>query len=115
MRGDPRARLHAAVGFAFGRLGKDPTFARLLIVEAVGAGPRIQARRNQTMRRIAALIGEALRVGQRAAPDDKLILAYLGGLVELVLQHLADAPAHTLPVLVEPACRFTDALFFAKR
>jgi AcrR family transcriptional regulator len=109
---DPRALLHAAVSFTFARLAADPTFTRVLIVEAVGAGPRIQARRNQAFRRMAALIAEALRPSHPAGIDEKLIIAYLGGLTELALQHVADAPIHTLPVLTEAACRFTDAVFF---
>ncbi len=109
---EPRALLHAAVAFTLDRLASDPTFTRMLVVEAVGGGPRILARRNRVFRRVAALIAESLRVAGAPPRDDKLIVAYLGGLTELVLQHLADAPAHTLPVLVEPACRFTDAVFF---
>ncbi len=111
--GDARTRLHAAVAFALGRLATDATFARLLIIEAVGGGARIQARRNQAYRRMAGLIAESLRGQRRAGIDERLIVAYLGGITELVLQHLADAPASTLGVLVEPVCRFTDALFFS--
>jgi AcrR family transcriptional regulator len=110
---DPRLALHAAVAFVLDRLAADTTYTRLLVVEAVGGGPRIQARRNQVYRRVAALIADALR-GSRPALDEKLIVAYLGGLTELVLQHIADAPVRTLPVLVEPACRFTDAIFFPR-
>jgi AcrR family transcriptional regulator len=107
--GDPRARIHAAVAFTLERLAADPTFTRLLIVEAIGSGARIQARRNQAFRRVAALIADTLRV----RTDEKLILAYLGGLTELILQHLGEAPVRNLPILLEPALRFTDALFFA--
>ncbi len=112
--GDARTRLHGAVAFALGRLATDATFARLLIIEAVGGGPRIQARRNQAFRRMARLIAESLARERSAAVDETLIIAYLGGVTELVLQHLADSPADTLGVLVEPACRFTDAVFFPK-
>lgn len=112
--GDARALLHAAVAFTLDRLAADPTITRLLIVEAIGGGPRVQARRNQAYRRAAALIAHSLQASRAAVVDEKLIIAYLGGLSELVLQHLADAPVHTLPVLVEPACRFTDAVFFPK-
>jgi len=108
--GDPRARLHAAVAFTLARLAADATFTRLLIVEAVGSGRRIQARRNQAFRRVAALIAATLP----APTDETLILAYLGGLTELVLQHLAEAPVATLPVLLGPALRFTDVLFFPR-
>jgi AcrR family transcriptional regulator len=112
--GDARTRLHAAVAFALGQLATDATLARLLIIEAVGGGPRIQARRNKAFRRMAELIARSLRRGRPAGIDKSLIIAYLGGVTELVLQHLADSPAHTLGVLVVPACRFTDAVFFPR-
>jgi AcrR family transcriptional regulator len=108
--GDPRARLHAAVGFALERLAADETFTRLLVVEAVGSGPRIRARRQETFRGVARLIAATLD----EAVDEKIIVAYLGGLTELVLQHVSESPARTIPGLLEVACQFTDAVFFPR-
>jgi AcrR family transcriptional regulator len=110
---DARARMHASVAFVLELLAADATVTRVLIVEATGGGPRILARRNQLFHRAAALIASLFR-DARAPLDETLIVAYLGGLTELVLQHIAAAPVSALHELVEPACRFTDALFFPR-
>lgn len=41
-------------------------------------------------------------------PDYMLIMAYLGGMAELVVQHVTGS----LPELADEVHRFTDALFF---
>jgi AcrR family transcriptional regulator len=109
--GDRRSRMHAAVAFVLGRMADNQASTRVLVIEAIGAGPRVMARRNRVFRRAAALIVEMLGAG--GAPfDESLVVAYLGGLTELVVQHVAEHPVRTLLDLLEPACRFTDALFF---
>lgn len=64
----------------------------------------IFARRNQALRELAALVAAVLG----RAPDDMLIMAYLGGMAELVVQHVTGS----LPELADEVHRFTDALFF---
>ena len=90
------------------------TFTRLLIVESIGSGARVRARRQETLRGIARRIDRALAPSHPEGVDEKILVAYLGGLTELVLQHIAERPVHTIPELVPAACAFTDALFFPR-
>lgn len=102
--GAPRVRLHAALDVALALLAAAPHLTRMLAMEAVGGGPVILARRNASFRRLAALVA-----GMLGRPrDDVLVTAYLGGVAELVVQHLSGG----LPDLAPEVHRFTDALFF---
>ncbi|GAB2855704.1 hypothetical protein GCM10022221_64090 [Actinocorallia aurea] len=101
---EPRVRLHAALDAALEMLAAAPHLTRMLAMEAVGGGPVILARRNASFRRLAALVADLLD----RPPTDLLVTAYLGGLAELVVQHLTGA----LPDPAPEIHRFTDALFF---
>ena len=105
--GDPRERLHETLTAALGLLDAEPHLTRMLAIDAMGGGPAILARRNQALRGLAALVAAVL--GRE--PDDMLILAYLGGTAELVVQHVTGS----LPDLAAEVHRFTDALFFPAR
>ncbi|MFB4304869.1 TetR/AcrR family transcriptional regulator [Actinomadura sp. GTD37] len=102
--GNPRERLHETLTTALGLLDTEPHLTRILAIDAMGGGPTILARRNQALRELAALVAAVLG----RAPDDMLIIAYLGGMAELVVQHVTG----TLPDLAAEVHRFTDALFF---
>ncbi|WP_165958953.1 TetR/AcrR family transcriptional regulator [Actinomadura sp. KC345] len=102
--GDPRERLHETLTAALGLLDAEPHLTRMLAIDAMGGGPTILARRNQALRKLAALVAAVL--GRE--PDDMLIMAYLGGTAELVVQHVTGP----LPDLAAEVHRFTDALFF---
>ncbi|OLT35161.1 hypothetical protein BJF79_06855 [Actinomadura sp. CNU-125] len=102
--GDPRERLHETLTTALGLLETEPHLTRMLAIDAMGGGPTVLARRNRALRELAALVAAVLR----RAPDDMLIIAYLGGVAELVVQHVTGR----LPDLAAEVHRFTDALFF---
>jgi AcrR family transcriptional regulator len=106
----PRTLLHAALVRGLDELAKEPAIARLVAIEALGAGPAVHARRNQTFRKLAGFIAALLP----AAVDQSILIAYLGGLNELVVQHLDVTGARALPRLAPAFQRFTDALFFRR-
>ncbi len=85
-------------------LAAQPMFTRSLVVEAVASTDRIRERRSQGLADFAAVMVEGLRrVRGPAGPDPvptyldrALIIGGLGGVNELVVQHLGSAPCSTL-------------------
>ena len=76
-----------------GTLAADPTAARTLLVEIVGAGPRAVERRDEVLEAFAdGLYRDNARVAARldaptfASPDDAV--AVVGATIELVSRHL---------------------------
>jgi AcrR family transcriptional regulator len=59
-------RVRGALVMLLAVLERDPVLARVVFVEALGAGPRVLARRAEVLDRVAELIDEG-RVGSRAA------------------------------------------------
>jgi AcrR family transcriptional regulator len=113
---DPRAMLRAGVRAFLDTLASEPAFARTLVIEAVGAGPRVLARRADAFSEFVRVFELPLSLARAADPslparDDAVLLAVCGGILELVLQHLVARDAATLPQLapaidelIERAC-----------
>jgi AcrR family transcriptional regulator len=93
---DPREMVGAGVAAYLEALAAEPAFTRMLVIEAVGAGPRVLERRRQAF---GDLVGVVRTVLGDPAPDDAILLALLGGINELVLQHLLERDAASLPEL----------------
>jgi AcrR family transcriptional regulator len=93
---DPRAMVEAGVSAYLDALAQEPAFTRMLVIEAVGAGPKVLERRRQAFE---DLVGVLRTVLGDPAPDDAILLALLGGINELVLQHLLERDAASLPEL----------------
>lgn len=85
-------------------LAANPAFTQSLVVEAVASTDRIRERRSRGLADFAAVLVEGLRrVRGPAGPDPvptsmerALIIGGLGGVNELVVQHLQSAPASRL-------------------
>jgi AcrR family transcriptional regulator len=97
----PRDQVRVGVRTFLDGLAQEPAFTRMFVIEAVGAGPRIRDQRADAFRRFA----DVLRIPVAAArahdpavpdPDDALLLALLGGVLELVLHHVHGRDATTL-------------------
>jgi AcrR family transcriptional regulator len=113
---DPRAMVRAGTRAFLATLAAEPAFARTLVIEAVGAGPRVLARRAEAFDEFARALAIPLRLARTTDPrvpeqDDALLIAVCGGILELVLQHLIahDAAslaglAPTIDELIERAC-----------
>ena len=61
------ARVRAALGALLGVLDDEPALRTLVFVEALGAGPRVLARRAEVLERVAAAIDEG-RAGAKVGP-----------------------------------------------
>ena len=85
-------------------LASQPAFTQSLVIEAVASTDRIRARRSQGLAEFAGGMVDHLRrirgaAGPDPAPtpaDHALLIGALGGVNELVVQHLGSASAATL-------------------
>jgi AcrR family transcriptional regulator len=91
--GDAAARMHAGTRAYLQSIADHPEFARTLLVEIAGAGPKAMAKRDQGMQLFAAILdaenGAAARRGlspRFASPYDSY--AIVGGISELVSRHV---------------------------
>ena len=84
---EPREMMRAGAREYLETLAAEPDFTRMLVVEAVGAGPRVLARRAEAFRDFTRVLALPLE----DPPDRALLLALLGGINELVLQHVDRA------------------------
>ncbi|MUL64462.1 hypothetical protein BOO86_08315 [Mycobacterium sp. CBMA 234] len=92
-------------------LASQPAFTQSLVVEAVASTDRIRARRSVGLSDFAGVMVQHLRrVRGPAGPDPAptaaehaLLIGALGGVNELVVQHLGSASAATLLDIVVPA------------
>ena len=94
--------LRAGVREYLSTLAEEPAFTHTLVIDAVGATPRILRRRAQAFRdfvRVLAIPIELARAQDPRVPepDERTLLAVLGGINELVLLHLVAEDAATLP------------------
>jgi AcrR family transcriptional regulator len=92
-RGDAAARMHAATRAYLSVVAEYPEFAQTLLVEIIGAGPEVAARRDEMLRVFAELFdaenaAAAARglIPRFASPHDAYAL--VGAVFELVSRHL---------------------------
>jgi AcrR family transcriptional regulator len=114
---EPREMLRAGVRAFLETLAAGPAFTRMLVIEAVGAGPRVLARRTEAFGDFVRVLAEPLRLAHAAdpsipEPDDATLLALLGGINELALQHLVARDATTLPELAPTADLLIERVCF---
>jgi AcrR family transcriptional regulator len=101
---DPRAMLRTGTRAFLETLAAEPAFARTLVIEAVGAGPHVLARRAAAFDEFVRVLALPVRLARAADPrlpecSDALLLGVCGGILELVLQHLVAHDAASLPQL----------------
>jgi len=117
---DWRTRVRVALESYTRALAAHPQFARTLVIDVLGAGPDAVAERRQVQRDFAARLGQLqqLAVSEEAgmAPVPELFLrALVGGIAELVQQHILDEGAETLPELAPALTQLTTAVFEGAR
>jgi AcrR family transcriptional regulator len=100
---DPEDRLRAGLVAYLGRLAAEPTFARVLTIDILGAGPRALEVRERVRERFA----ETYRGISR---DDDVLRALVGGIAELVQARLLTGDASSLPELVPTLERFVRGI-----
>jgi hypothetical protein len=92
--------MSAGIGAFLLLLAADPAFARMCIVEVMGAGPEAVARRNAAMSAFAAMIEENAR--ERLAespPSDLTAEAVVGGIYDVVYTRIQRGDIRELPDL----------------
>ena len=107
----PEERIRLGVAEIIRGLAADPEVARVVLVEAVGASPRIeQARINARITFTGLLAAELRRYpGWRERPEDEIevvALATMAAIAETVGALIADDRASEWRRLVEPLTRF---------
>jgi AcrR family transcriptional regulator len=115
-REEPREMLAAGARAFLAQLANEPAFTRMLVIEAVGAGPRVLRRRSEAFAAFVDAIRIPLdlaRVRDPRLPEvsDALLLALLGGINELVLQHLVEREPETLPELAPTVEELIDRIY----
>jgi AcrR family transcriptional regulator len=117
---EPRAMVEAGIRAFLEILASEPAFSRMLVIEAVGAGPRVLERRAQAFRDFAKVLAIPVDRAQERDPripaaGEALLIAVLGGINELVVQHLIEREAETLPELLPNALSFVEHACLGER
>jgi AcrR family transcriptional regulator len=109
--GDWRDQVAAAMASYTATLAAEPEFARALLIDVLGAGPRAVERRQEVIDRF---VGHARAMGERAGREvpEVVLRALVGGIGELVQRHVLTEGAPTLgaltPVLTQLAVRVIE-------
>jgi AcrR family transcriptional regulator len=114
----PREMLRAGVRAYLEALAEAPAFTRMFVIEAVAAGPRVLARRSESFGDFVRTFSVPLKLAAAAEPglpepDEVIVLAVLGGINELVLQHVVERGAETLPELAPIVDELIERVFFS--
>jgi AcrR family transcriptional regulator len=100
---NPDDRLRAGLSAYLESLAAEPTFARVLTVDILGAGPRALEVRERVRKRFAASY-------RGISGDDDVLRALVGGIAELVQARLLAGEAESLPELLPTLERFVRAV-----
>jgi AcrR family transcriptional regulator len=105
---EPGERLRAGLTTYLTGLARQPMFARVLIIDILGAGPKALEVRERVRERWAGSY-------QGITQDDDVLRALVGGIAELVQARLLAGEASSLPELVPTLERFVKAVVGASR
>lgn len=99
---DWRTRLRVSLETYVSILAAEPHFARVLLVEVLGAGPRALAMREAVLAGYVAHYRGLCERARAEEPDlpgvpDEFLRALVGGIAELVQQCLLERPAKDVP------------------
>jgi AcrR family transcriptional regulator len=102
---DWAAGIRAGLGALLGFLDREPALRRLVFVEALGAGPRVLARRSVVLDSLAAVVDEGRRgakVGGELPPltAEGIVGATFGVIYARLIQHNAEPLAGLLNALM---------------
>jgi AcrR family transcriptional regulator len=103
---DWRERLRAGLGAYLERLAAQPTSARVLNVDILGAGPRALALRERVLERFVDQY--------RGLGEEDMLRALVGGIAEMVQARLLAGEAEVLPDLLPTLERFAVAVAGAR-
>ncbi|MEX1141466.1 MAG: TetR/AcrR family transcriptional regulator [Thermoleophilaceae bacterium] len=98
--GSPERRVEAGLRALLDSYAREPQLARACVVEVLAAGDAVRVCREETMRRLAVLLAEALegrRAGERSSYLRARVLA--GGIHELIYDSVARGDFDRLPDL----------------
>jgi AcrR family transcriptional regulator len=100
-------------------LAASPDFARTFMLEVPAAGPEALARRAVVHERFADQLAAIHRAAREDIPELQphppyVFRACVGAINELVMEHLADREAGTLPVLTGPVLEVVLALLVGR-
>jgi AcrR family transcriptional regulator/DNA-binding PadR family transcriptional regulator len=100
---DWTARIHGGLGVMLEVLESEPALRRLVFVEALGAGPRVLARRAEVLEQLAGVVDEG-RVGMKAPGGLPPLTAegVVGGAFGVIHARLSQQPSESLIELLNP-------------
>jgi AcrR family transcriptional regulator len=113
-----RSRLGVGIDAYLEALGSSPGFARLFVLEIVGAGEPALDRRRRVHHRFVGLYRElnasarAEDPAVRTVADEELLLV-VGGTEQLVAEHIRQRDVHQLPDLAPAIVSVVSALLLA--
>jgi AcrR family transcriptional regulator len=112
---DPLAIARAGTSRYLETLAANPAFARTFLVEVLAAGPEALARRAEVHERFAAQLASIHRAWAPAGPEPSahVFRACVGAIHELVMAHVLEHGAETLPELLDPIVAVERALLLA--
>src|SRR5947208_7607160 len=101
------ALMRARVRAYLDTLAANPAFARTFLIEVFAAGPRALDRRAEVLQRFAQLFRDLHDEARRQFPEvqpvpERIYVAAVGGVNELVSDVARDGRSDELPQLVEP-------------
>jgi AcrR family transcriptional regulator len=113
--GDWRSRLRAGLDVYTAVLASEPTFARTMLIDLLGAGEEAVALRQQLyelfVERYRALSSLAAAEDPRIeVVPDMFLRALVGGIGELVQQHILREGAQTLPALTPTLVQIAETV-----
>lgn len=117
---DPRGTLRAGVAALLETLARWPLFTRMHAVQARAAGERAFERRTviyrEFVRALSTAIAEASDVDDRiTVPSDAVLMGVVGGIGELVLQHIVEHGVETLPELEPAVVELIERVCYSQR
>jgi AcrR family transcriptional regulator len=114
--GDWEHGIARAYDALLGTLAAEPHFARLGVVDVLGAGPRALARRDTALRRFARFIDFTRERADAAVTPPTLVgQAIVGGIHELVYSQIVRAETARLPELTGELLHYTFMLLGVRR
>jgi AcrR family transcriptional regulator len=100
---DPGSRLRVGLTAYLEHLAERPTFARVLTIDILGAGPRALGVRERMRARF-------MRNWRAVSDNDDVLRALVGGIAELVQARLLAGQADSLPELVPTLEQFVRGI-----
>lgn len=109
---DLDAAADAVITAYLSALAAAPDLTRLFLIEALAATPRIRLKRAENLERFAAVLQDGLAAVRRRDPSvaripDHQVIALLGGINELCVNHITRHPIADLPAMKDAIVAFT--------